>query len=90
MQQADGDNENSDCIYTLVMSMLDVAKISEGWTHIAHVPGFAFMSGKTVLKRLTFEARADNFSDPGNIILIMSSTKKTYHIRLNRLLEGLS
>ena len=72
------------------MSTLDVARISVGWKIIAHIPGFAFMSGKTVLKRLTFEARADNFSDPGNIIIIMSSTKKTYHLRLNRLLEGIS
>ena len=64
--------------------------ISEGWTQFALIPGFVFMSGKTVLKKFTFQARADNSSDPSNIILIMSSTKRTYHLRLNKLLEGAS
>ena len=53
MQQA-YDDENSDCLYTLIMSTLDVARISEGWRQIAHIPGFAFISGKIVLKRLSF------------------------------------
>lgn len=54
MQHSDDAQESDDNLYTLMLSTLDVARISEGWTQFALIPGFVFMSGKTVLKKFTF------------------------------------